>query len=214
MAYSLSSSASYCIVMGLCLLFCVRCCHNRKSAKSMRKRRRSMKVVLQVWRAIDQNWSRYSSDSALENILLCLCCLLVPYILLFDSKEVRALREETAQKENRYHYINTMSKASSRLKWKKLLSHSGWITHDYIIFILRAVTCYLQGCCRSGSNIMHHFANDLPPQTPAVTINSASLSSADHWDANAAGGWRDEGLRVLWSTREEEGRQVSLVSQQ
>ena len=52
-------------------------------------------------------------------------------------------------------------------------------------------------------------------QTPTVTINptSPSPSSTDCWDANTARGWRDEGLRVLWSAREEEGHQVSMLSQ-
>lgn len=53
------------------------------------------------------------------------------------------------------------------------------------------------------------------PQKPTVTINmiSPSLSSTDHWDANSAGSRRDEGLRVLWSAREEESHQVSMLSQ-
>lgn len=52
-------------------------------------------------------------------------------------------------------------------------------------------------------------------QTVTVAVNwiCPSRSSTDHWDANPAGGWRDEGLCVLWSTREEEGHQVSMLSQ-
>lgn len=32
-------------------------------------------------------------------------------LLFFYLQEVKALREETAQEENRYHYINSMSEA-------------------------------------------------------------------------------------------------------
>lgn len=51
------------------------------------------------------------------------------------------------------------------------------------------------------------------PLTPTLTINLPSPSSKDHWDANTAGGRGDEGLRVLWSAREEKGYQVSMLSQ-
>lgn len=42
---------------------------------------------------------------------------------------------------------------------------------------------------------------------------SPSVFLTDRWDANPAGSWGDEGLRVLWSTREEENHQVSVLSQ-
>lgn len=39
--------------------------------------------------------------------------------LVFHSQEVKALREETAQEENRYHYINSMSEVRRLLKTEK-----------------------------------------------------------------------------------------------
>lgn len=44
----------------------------------------------------------------LSSVFLCNCV----FACIFQSQEVKALREETAQEENRYHYINSMSEAS------------------------------------------------------------------------------------------------------
>lgn len=40
---------------------------------------------------------------------------------LFKSQEVKALRDEMAQKENRYHHINTMSQASILKRYSSYL---------------------------------------------------------------------------------------------
>lgn len=79
--------------------------------------------------------------------------------------------------------------------------------------ILWAVTCSPLECWIKKKKKKKHFACDLAPNTHGDNKLDLSISSStDHWDANTAGGWGDEGLCVLWSAREEEGHQVSMLS--
>ncbi|CAG02472.1 unnamed protein product, partial [Tetraodon nigroviridis] len=93
------------------------------------------------------------------------------------EQEVKSLREETANEENRYHYINSMTAVSmlkGKIKWMKLL----FIT----VLQRKTVTLFLQGGCSNAATLQLH-ACDLkqrahpflcPPQIIEMQIQRAA----------------------------------------